>query len=331
VAGVLGMHRSADEGLTWTRVNDDAHEYGGLANGQFVAGDMNVFGRVYMSTAGRGIVYGESNDTCLPAMVIPNIQVNAETKEQTAIIYVEQADNVLLSPEPASDGTWSWQGPNDFTSSDREVELNNIQFDQSGIYFVQHTNPSACTSAWQTFVVNVSSYVTSVTVSGTGNSITIDQKDGTLQMLATILPDNASDKSVTWSITSGNSSATISTDGLLTATAEGVATVRATANDGTEIFDEIEITIANQTITGIEDNVLRYEIYPNPFYTSLNINNAKTIKEVNFINAHGQVVKRIIPSNSLLTINLEDLSAGLYILQLRDDRNKSYLKKLVKK
>ena len=41
-----------------TRVNDDNHEYGGLANGEFVMGDMNTFGVVYMSTAGRGIVVG---------------------------------------------------------------------------------------------------------------------------------------------------------------------------------------------------------------------------------------------------------------------------------
>ena len=59
VGGVLGIYRSIDEGASWTRVNDDGHQYGGPGNGQFVLGDMNVYGRVYMSTAGRGIVYGE--------------------------------------------------------------------------------------------------------------------------------------------------------------------------------------------------------------------------------------------------------------------------------
>jgi len=59
VGDVAGVFMSIDEGATWWRANDDAHEYGGLANGEFVAGDMNVYGRVYMSTAGRGIVYGD--------------------------------------------------------------------------------------------------------------------------------------------------------------------------------------------------------------------------------------------------------------------------------
>ncbi|MCX6181249.1 MAG: T9SS type A sorting domain-containing protein [Bacteroidetes bacterium] len=63
VNGVKGVFRSIDEGASWLRVNDDAHQYGGPGNGQFVIGDMNVFGRVYMSTVGRGIVYGESSLT----------------------------------------------------------------------------------------------------------------------------------------------------------------------------------------------------------------------------------------------------------------------------
>jgi lysophospholipase L1-like esterase/photosystem II stability/assembly factor-like uncharacterized protein len=59
VDGVRGIWRSTDEGGNWVRINDDAHQYGGPGDGRFVAGDMNVFGRVYMSTAGRGIVYGQ--------------------------------------------------------------------------------------------------------------------------------------------------------------------------------------------------------------------------------------------------------------------------------
>lgn len=58
VGGVRGVHRSVDGGSTWVRVNDDAHQYGGPGDGQFIVGDMNRFGVVYMSTAGRGIVYG---------------------------------------------------------------------------------------------------------------------------------------------------------------------------------------------------------------------------------------------------------------------------------
>jgi hypothetical protein len=57
-AGVRGVYRSLDGGASWLRINDDAHQYGGPGDGQFIVGDMNRFGVVYMSTAGRGIVYG---------------------------------------------------------------------------------------------------------------------------------------------------------------------------------------------------------------------------------------------------------------------------------
>jgi hypothetical protein len=59
VGGVRGLFRSTDVGANWVRVNDDRHQYGGPGDGQFVVGDMNTYGVVYMSTAGRGIVYGK--------------------------------------------------------------------------------------------------------------------------------------------------------------------------------------------------------------------------------------------------------------------------------
>ncbi|ABG58430.1 T9SS type A sorting domain-containing protein [Cytophaga hutchinsonii] len=69
VGGVKGAFRSIDKGVTWVRINDDAHEYGGPGNGQFIIGDMNVYGRVYMSTVGRGIAYGETTTATCTATI----------------------------------------------------------------------------------------------------------------------------------------------------------------------------------------------------------------------------------------------------------------------
>jgi hypothetical protein len=59
----LGIYRSDDEGVNWTRVNDNMHQFGGPGNAQFVKGDMNVYGRVFMSTVGRGIIMGDIDST----------------------------------------------------------------------------------------------------------------------------------------------------------------------------------------------------------------------------------------------------------------------------
>jgi xyloglucan-specific exo-beta-1,4-glucanase len=89
VSGVTGVFRSIDQGLTWTRVNDDAHEFGGIGNGNFIIGDMNTYGRVYMSTVGRGIVYGDSDATL--------------GLDNSTIINGKSELNIQIQPNPAKE------------------------------------------------------------------------------------------------------------------------------------------------------------------------------------------------------------------------------------
>lgn len=72
--------------------------------------------------------------------------------------------------------------------------------------------------------------VTSVTVYGAGNKTVITVDKGTLQMYANVLPVDADDTTVTWSVINGTGSATISASGLLTAITNGTVTVKATSN-----------------------------------------------------------------------------------------------------
>jgi hypothetical protein len=59
VGGQYGFFRSDDGlGASWVRVNDDQHQYGPL-QGNYVAGDETVYGRIYLTTSGRGYVYGD--------------------------------------------------------------------------------------------------------------------------------------------------------------------------------------------------------------------------------------------------------------------------------
>jgi hypothetical protein len=61
IGGVRGIFRSTDKGATWTRINDDAHQWGWT--GAAITGDPRVYGRVYVATNGRGVIYGDSSDT----------------------------------------------------------------------------------------------------------------------------------------------------------------------------------------------------------------------------------------------------------------------------
>ena len=62
--GTLGgkdaVWRSIDGGAAWRRINDDRHQWG--MRFRVISGDPRVFGRVYIGTDGRGIVYGDPKE-----------------------------------------------------------------------------------------------------------------------------------------------------------------------------------------------------------------------------------------------------------------------------
>jgi photosystem II stability/assembly factor-like uncharacterized protein len=49
--------RSTDGGASWNRINDDQHQWG--LRFRMLSGDPRLFGRVYIATDGRGILYGD--------------------------------------------------------------------------------------------------------------------------------------------------------------------------------------------------------------------------------------------------------------------------------
>lgn len=56
IRGEYGFYRSHDGGTRWLRINDDRHQYGDIRS---ITGDPRVFGRIYVATGTRGLVYGD--------------------------------------------------------------------------------------------------------------------------------------------------------------------------------------------------------------------------------------------------------------------------------
>ncbi len=151
VSGVTGLFRSTDQGATWLKMNDDAHQFGGAP---LLIGDMNVAGRVYMEAGGgRGVIYWEPV-SCTPTAIIPYVQVNGGPSQQIANATVTAGDSVLFGPQPMQGGSWSWSGPNNFSDTMREASISNIQVTQAGNYVATYTNSGGCQST-QTFNVTV--------------------------------------------------------------------------------------------------------------------------------------------------------------------------------
>lgn len=64
VGSITGFFRSDDAGATWVRINDNLHNFGYQND---LAGDPRVYGRLYLATSGRGVVYGDFTNPVAPA------------------------------------------------------------------------------------------------------------------------------------------------------------------------------------------------------------------------------------------------------------------------
>ncbi len=90
--------------------------------------------------------------------------------------------------------------------------------------------------------------VTTITVTGSGGSDAITLPGGTLQLHAEVLPSDADNKTVTWSVTNDTGRASIASNGLLTAIENGTVVVRAAATDGSGIYGELTVYLSGQTV-----------------------------------------------------------------------------------
>jgi hypothetical protein len=87
--------------------------------------------------------------------------------------------------------------------------------------------------------------------SGSG-IFSINVNGGTIELYANVLPANATNKSISWSIISGEELGWLSPDGILHAIRNGVVRVQVSANDGSGVSAYVDVSITNQPVDYIE-------------------------------------------------------------------------------
>ena len=95
VNGTYGFYRCDDGvGTTWVRVNDANHQFGGPS---FTAGDETIYGRMYLGTNGRGILYGDIT-VAIPTNTPTNTSTNTATSTSTKTPTFTPTSTQTMSP-----------------------------------------------------------------------------------------------------------------------------------------------------------------------------------------------------------------------------------------
>jgi uncharacterized protein YjdB len=175
-----------------------------------------------------------------------------------------------------------------------------------------------------------------ITVGIPVTGVTFDTKSDTIiigeskQLVANLLPSNASDNTVSWSSSKTNV-ATVSAAGLVTAVSKGIATITATTTDGS--FKATCRIIVPDTLTSISQ-VIKLDdivIFPNPLngkQLTIDLGGLKGKTTVQFVEINGQTVLEQTVYDKQRTQLDVNLKPGIYIVRFSNNQN-TLLKKLV--
>ena len=164
-----------------------------------------------------------------------------ETNSTTVIISFKNTSTNVVTQVSANNQISAVSG--------QAVSLITVPNVTAGSYTVTVTDTSMPTATATSAAFKVVSAVTTVKVASitisSASSVTTVAAGGTLQMTSSVLPSNATNKNVTWSVTG---SATNNSSGLMTAgSTAGTATITATAQDGSRITGTKQITVTSIT------------------------------------------------------------------------------------
>ena len=203
---------ATDKTVTWTSSDND-----------IATVDAGTVTAIAEGTATITATAGGKSASCIVTVNKKTIEVTSVTLDKTEITLAPFESQTLVAtvkPDNATDKTVTWTSSNSYVASVTEGKVTAILQGTATITATAGGKSATCTVTVRMNTVDVSS----VTLDKT--EITLIEGDSET-LTATVMPDNATDKTVTW--TSSNLDVATVDAGTVRAVAEGTATITATA------------------------------------------------------------------------------------------------------
>lgn len=253
---------ASNKDVSWSSSNPDVAT---VLNGLLTAISTGSATIIVSSTDGSNIFA-----TALVTVTnVPIVPVSGITLNQTSAL-LHPTDTLTLiatiTPSNATDKTVTWSS----TSSNATVDSSGVVTAISaGSAVIRATTASGNLTASCTLTITVP--VTSVSISPTTFTVNIGSSK---QLMATVVPSNATNKTVSWS-SANTAIATVNSNGMVSGITAGSTTIRAqTADGGFTTISAVTVTIGVQNV-------------------ALNMRNLSLSKGATF-----QVIATIAPSNA---------------------------------
>ncbi|MEN8203869.1 MAG: Ig-like domain-containing protein [Bacteroidota bacterium] len=265
--------------------------------------------------------------TVIQNVPVESITVTSDSDEIFDVVGSTMQMSATITPADAINKDFTWSVSDEVIATiDQDGLLTAMK---SGVVTVTATaEDGSGVTGTKDITVTIKIYVMRISIGSDANEIR--GLGNTLQMSATVIPGNASDVTVTWSV-DDETIATIDATGLLTAVAAGTVNVTATANDGSDVSKTKAIEIVDNT--GVEDiSANQLILYPNPAGSEIYIDHASQIEKIVVVDMTGQVIKEINNnSGAKLRIDIESLASGLYLIRATSFEGDVTIQNFIKK
>lgn len=224
------------------------------SNPEFATVDNGVVTAV---SAGEAIITvttedGSKTATCKVTVNAPQtVPVTGVTLTKTELTLAEGGSEKLtatVEPANATNQTVTWSSNNEQVATVADGTVTAVKEGTAAITVKTADGNYQATCAVTVKPQNV--LVTHISVTGTASLYVGD----TAKLTAKVEPTNATNPAVTWS-SNNESVATVGTDGTVTAVSAGTATIRATAQDGSNVSGSCGVTVQQADTTALKAKV----------------------------------------------------------------------------